>query len=231
MLDPFRIFVVLVYTITIAFLLFRYFKSRKNIIYKDNTPINETGIANGTPFNLIRNQYFLYDQPLENTFYINSFMKEVFNIFIKLSPSMISTLTKVERRMVGLKVAIDNPVANEEYIKGEIDYLNSILDELVKVSHSMIEKLEEHIVSDSTNSSKIQIPNDTIQLYTNAVNILMDLTDNHAMLNYEIHCRMVNSYPELVEPFRIISGKVTYLFFINLISYSNKIDENIIICD
>jgi len=233
MQDPFNIIMIIMYFIFILLIGFQYLKRKNpNISHDKEYRINERNDSVlGIPLNLIRNQYFPYDKLPDRDFYITSFMQEVFNIFLKLSPNMISTLSKVERRMVGLKVAIDNPISNDEHIKSEIEYLDNILDEMVKVSHSMIEKLEEHILDDQPNQVKVYLSKDMVQLYMNAVNLLMDLTDNHAMLNYEIHGKLVNSYPDLVEPFRIISGKVTYLFFINLISYSNKIDENLYLSD
>jgi hypothetical protein len=233
MQDIFHLIMIILYALFLIAIGVFYVKNNIGLKnkYSNKYAINvkKTSMRDDTPLSLFRNQYFLCEHVPDNEFYINAYVNEVFNIFIKLSPSMISTLTKVERRMVGLKTAIENPMANEDYLKAEIEYMDSALDEMVQVSHSMIEKLEENLICNQTDQTKIQLNREAIHLYMNAVNLLMDLTDNHAMINYEIHNRLLNAYPELIDPFRIISGKMTYLFFINLISYSNKIDENIFI--
>ena len=215
--------------IVISIGIYRFVKSNKEYRLSQSDAIDNQTFTSTVALDLIRNNYFPRDIITNNDFYINGFMVEVFNIFIRLSPSMISTLTKVERKMVSLKVEIDNPMLDEDIIKSEIENLDTILSELVKVSHSMIEKLEEQIVDidSEIEHTRIKLNSNTVQAYMNAVNILADLTDNHSILNYEIHAKLVTKYPDLIEPFRIISGKVTYLFFVNLISYSNKIDQNL----
>ena len=215
-------------------LAYRYKKSNKISSYNKTAILrkNDHQSISGTPLHLIRNQYFPLEQLSNGDYYINSSMEEVFNIFLRLSPSIVSTLTKAERRMLNLKAMITDDMLKVDAIKSEIEYIDSILDELVKASHSMIEKLEEFINIDTEIAQpKISVNKDVINIYMNAVNILMDLTDNHSITNYEIHALLVEKYPELIEPFRIISGKITYLFFVNLISYSNKIDQNIYIAD
>ena len=154
-------------------------------------------------------------------------MEEVFGIFIKLSPSMIATLTKADKRILTFKKLIADPLVTEDDIRKEIESVNELLDALIKTSHSMIEKLEDLIVKDRLDDSVVWMDPDIIRVYTQSVNTLTELTNNHSIINFEIHNRLVDKYPNLVEPFRIIAGKITYIFFINLISYSNKIDENL----
>ena len=231
----FYIFIFLMYAIVFGISIYHFIKGNKKHklkCAKDDKDKTSSSI-NVTALDLIRNQYFPRDVFTDNDFYIHGFMAEVFNIFTRLSPSIISTLTKVERRMIALKVVIENPMIDENFIKTEIENIDTILNELVKASHSMIEKLEEYSIdiNPEIEHNKVKLNSDAVRAYMNAVNILADLTDNHSILNYEIHAKLVTKYPDLIEPFRIISGKVTYLFFVNLISYSNKIDQNIFISD
>lgn len=183
----------------------------------------------GVLLSTIRNQYFPIEDIKNQSFFINDDMEEAFNVFLKLSPTMISTLTKADRRLVNLKAMIDSESLVETDLKHEIDSIDILLDQFIQVSHQMIEKLEEVISSNENNLSSSQISIDAVNAYMGAVNVLSDLTENHSVINYQTHYKLSKKYPNLVEPFRIIAGKITYLFFINLITYSNKIDENIIL--
>ena len=184
-------------------------------------------LSNDASFTDIRSQSFILERIKDKDFFINDYMEEAFNIFLKLSPAMISTLTKADRRLLSLKTMIENDMLFEADIKIEIETIDNLLDMFVKVSHQMIEKLEEVTSTSHLNISYSQLPRESVESYAAAVNVLLELADNHSDINYDIHCRLLNKYPDLIEPFRIISGKITYLLFINLISYSNKIDENV----
>ena len=188
------------------------------------TPTAE--INGATPMYLIRNQYF----PPEikySAFFINDHMLEAFNIFIKLSPSIINTMTKAERRMIAISSYIDNQLATEEMMLDEMYQLRDGINELISVSHVMLEKLEEVSELRSDNTMTTQVNPDAVKAYMSSVNVLMELTDNHSILNFETHNKLAKKYPNLVEPFLVMSGKLAYLFFVILISYSNHIDENL----
>lgn len=182
-----------------------------------------------TPMYLIRNQYF--PENIEYTaFFINEHMLEAFNIFIKLSPNIISTLTKAERRMIAFRSSIDNPMMTEDMMLNEMYSLRDIINELIDVSHAMLEKLED--VSDIVTDNNImtsEVNPAVVEAYMSSVNVLMELTDNHSILNFETHNKLAKEYPNLVEPFLVMSGKLAYLFFVILISYSNHIDENLFV--
>lgn len=178
------------------------------------------------PFYKIRNQYFPTELKYKE-FFIHENMEEAFNIFLKLSPSMISTLSKADRRIIAIKNLIDNPMTTEDQLRVEIDNIDKNLDVFVQVSHRMIEKLEEVISQVGAEMKPSKLESDAVEAYMGAVNVLVELTDDHSVINYQTHYKLVKMYPNLVEPFRVITGKMTYLFFINLISYSNKIDENL----
>lgn len=183
----------------------------------------------GIPLSNIRNQYFPIEDITNQSFFINEYMEEAFNVFLKISPTMISTLTKADRRLVNLKSMVDNELLSETDLKHEIESIDMLLDQFIQVSHQMIEKLEEVISNNTASLSSSQISVDAVKAYMGAVNVLTELTDNHSVINYQTHYKLSKKYPDLVEPFRIIAGKITYLFFINLITYSTKIDENIIL--
>lgn len=229
---PFNIIMSVLYIIFISLFAIHYIKiNRAANKDKDDSPARDSYItpSKGLSFSNIRNQYF----PLEcidyDCCFISEYMEEAFNIFLKLSPSMISTLTKADRRIVNLKSLINNDSFSEVDIKNEIDNIDELLDLFIKVSHQMIEKLEEVASACYSDFSSSQVRPEAINAYIGSVNILSEIADNHSVINYEIHCMLLNKYPNLIEPFRIIAGKITYLLFINLISYSNKIDENLFI--
>ena len=178
------------------------------------------------PLSTIRNQYFPLELP-STDFFISSYLEETFNIFIHLVPSMISTLTKAERRILAIKSGIDNPQMTEEILESEITQIDVSLSEMIKVSHLMIEKLEEAVSQEHCDVATTNLDTAKVKAYMDSVNVLVDLTDNHAVINFEAHCKLIEKYPKLVEPFRVISSKFTYLLFINLISYSNRLDQNI----
>ena len=174
----------------------------------------------------VRNQYFPVELPSKD-FFISSYMEETFNIFIKLAPSMISTLSKAERRILAIKSGIDNPIMTKALLISEINDIECSLNDMIKVSHAMIEKLEESVSKEHSDNSLSQLDPTAVRAYMDSVNVLVDLTDSHATINYETHSLLLDKYPELIEPFRVIVSKFTYLLFINLISYSNKIDQNL----
>ena len=208
-------------------------KSNANKCKKDkndsSTQIPFINPSKGTTFSNIRNQYFPIESIDFDSCFIGEYMEEAFNIFLKLSPAMISTLTKADRRIINLKSIINNDSFSEDDVKNEIDNIDELLDLFIKVSHQMIEKLEEVTSASYSEISLSQVRPEAINAYIGSVNILTEIADNHSVINYEIHCMLLNKYPNLIEPFRIIAGKITYLLFINLISYSNKIDENLFI--
>ena len=227
MTDPFNIFVFSLYVILGIVFAVKYVISKINLKreIRKSKPSNNT-IMVSTPFYLIRSQYFP-DDLTYNAFFINAHMEEAFNMFIKLIPSIIETLTKADKRILTLKPLIEDTTTSEEEIREEITRIDHILDELIKVSHSMIEKLEEVITKDRSDPSPTWMDPEVIQVYTEMVNTLTELTNNHSIINFEIHNKLAPKYPDLVEPFRIIAGKITYIFFISLISYSSKLDENL----
>lgn len=228
-MEPVNIFVIALYIILGIVFGIKYLISRINLkkeLEKSNRSITGNDIIVSTPFYLIRSQYFPDDLKY-NAFFINANMEEAFNIFIKLIPSIIETLTKADKRILSLKPWIEDSATSEEELREEITKIDNILDELIKVSHSMIEKLEEVITKDRSDPSPVWMDPEMIQVYTQMVNTLTELTNNHSIINFEIHNQLAPKYPELVEPFRIIAGKITYIFFISLISYSSKLDENL----
>ena len=111
----------------------------------------------------------------------------------------------------------------------EMYNLRESVNELIKVSHIMLEKLDDVSDIHSDNVMTTQVNPDAVKAYMSSVNVLMELTDNHSILNFETHNRLAKDYPNLVEPFLVMSGKLAYLFFVILISYSNHIDENLFV--
>lgn len=203
-----------------------YYKNKK--VKAKKPPEKSLNTSNTITLNMIRNQYF--PSYLEYTdFFINDYMQEAFNIFLKLSPSMISSMTKAERRLVAIKTSINNPLQTEETVRDSINQIDVLLDEFIQVSHQMIEKLEEVIEKPHSEMTQVAISVEAVEAYMSAVNVFEDIINEHRVINREIHYKLMKKYPDLVEPFRVISGKITYLLFINLICYSNKIDENVFI--
>ena len=230
----FELLICILYVIIILSIIIKYIVSKASSkhlsIYSSHKHHSENIVdpTRATPMYLIRNQYFPDD--VEYTaFFINDNMLEAFNIFIKLSPSIISTLTKAERRMIAFRSSIDNPMMDEEMMLHEMYTLKDPVNELINVSHIMLEKLD--TVSDihSENIMTSQVNPDAVKAYMSSVNVLMELTDNHSILNFETHNLLAKEYPNLVEPFLVMSGKLAYLFFVILISYSNHIDENLFV--
>ena len=230
--NPFNLIIFVFYLILGVLFTVHYVrvKIKYNSIMNKSVPTKKyLDLSKGAALCAIRNQYFPVDYMNHRDFFINDYMEEAFNIFLKLSPSMISTLTKADRRLITFKSMIDNDMMTEADLKIEIENIDKLLDTFVQVSHQMIEKLEEVINNPHLDMSSSQLSSSAIEAYMASVNVLIELTDNHSDINYEIHYKLSKKYPDLVEPFRIIAGKITYLLFINLISYSNKIDENIFI--
>ena len=230
----FDLVICILYSVIIISILVKYLKSKskpKKLSIYSNSKHNRENIADptrATPMYLIRNQYFP-DNIEYTAFFINDHMLESFNIFIKLSPSIISTLTKAERRMIAFRSSLDNPMMDEEMLLHEMYNLRDIINELIKVSHVMLEKLDDVSSLSIDNIATSQVNPDAVKAYMSSVNVLMELTDNHSILNFETHNRLAKEYPNLVEPFLVMSGKLSYLFFVILISYSNHIDENLFV--
>ena len=155
--------------------------------------------------------------------------EEAFNIFIKLTPSLITTLTKAERRMIALRSCIDNPMMTEEMLLQEMHKLRESINALIDVAHTILEKLDDVSEIRNDNILTTEVNAETVKAYMSSVNLLMELTDNHSFLNFDTHNKLAKDYPKLVEPYLVMSGKIAYLLFIVLISYSNHIDENLFV--
>ena len=206
----------------------RYYKVRlrlKEIESKKTIDINRY-----IPLNSYRTQYFPSEIKYK-AFFIYKSIEEAFNIFIKLSPSIISTLSKADRRITEFGNEIDNPLVTVDMLRNEINEIDIILTEFVSVSYRMLEKMNEcgidKINEDNYNINEVD--SKLIQAYMSAVNTFKDLSDTHSSLNSTIHNKLLDKYPDLVEPFRSATDKVVYILFINLVSYSNKLDENIFV--
>ena len=199
----------------------------KKLSLNVDSPTSETN-KTPIPFYLIRNQYFPTEMEYTD-FSIKKNMEDVFNIFIKLSPSMISTMTKAEKRILLFQGMLNSEDVTEDMLASELHSINNVLKELTKVSHVMIEKMEEVMMinDNSIPQGECKLDPDVVYAYTKSVNALVDLTNKHSAINLQTHNILAKKYPKMVEPFLVIAGKVTYVFFINLISYSNKIDKNI----
>ena len=224
----FDIIILVIYATLGILLIFNFLSSKFKWTFFKDRKHRVTASSRNVPLSKIRNQYFPNEIP-SNDFFITSYMEETFNIFIRLAPSMISTLSKAERRILAIKSGIDNPQMSAELLESEIDLIEVNLNEMIKVSHLMIEKLEAAVSNEHSESVTTSLDASAVKAYMDSVNVLVDLTDNHATINFETHCRLVDKYPALVERFRVISSKFTYLLYVNLISYSNRIDQNIFI--
>ena len=225
----FNLFIFAFYLILGVLFIIRFLRNKiKACSNKNNsvTPKKYLDPSKSTAFYLIRNRYFPTELEYKE-FFINDHMEEAFNIFLKLSPSMISALSKADKRIITLKNLIDNPLITEDHLKNEIEDIDKILNAFIQASHQMIEKLEEVISQPHINSIPSKLSPEAVEAYMGAVNVLVELTDNHSIINHETHYKFAKKFPNLVEPFMLIAGKITYLFFINLITYSNKIDENL----
>lgn len=230
-MESFTLFISIFYAI-IGVCIGAYYIGKK---IQNRTPKNKDvnhntklGHGNIKALSDIRNQYFNIDEVQSDCFFIHSFMEEAFNIFLKLSPTMISTLTKADKRIVNINSMIDNELISEEDIKREIDAINDLLAYFIQASHQMIEKLEE-VTKSHPDLSPSQVSYDAVKAYMGAVNVFSELTNEHSRINYETHYKLMKKYPNLVEPFRVIASKITYIFFINLITFSSKIDRSLFI--
>lgn len=177
-------------------------------------------------YSTIRNQYFDLDDMKDTTSCITEYIYEAFNIFLKLSPSVISTITKADKRLLMLKTLSEKEDSTQEALSIELDNINSLLDRLIEVSHEMIKRLEEILENPDDNLRTLELSPESVKTYMESVNLLNDLVSNHSGINYDIHYIFYSEYPDLVDKFRIVSGKITYVLFVFLISYSIKIDEN-----
>ena len=224
-----NLIIIVAYAVVIVAFLINHIKVFKTDKDRDADNIeNHDPADHSVPFYLVRNQYF---PTMEySVFFINEFMVEAFNIFINVVPTMISTLSKAERRVSAIRTEIGNKNINEEDIRDELKEINPILTELMEASHSLIAKLEE-VSSNVTenNITQVQLDPKSVEIYTSAVNMLMQLTDDHSLINSSIHLKLAEVYPDLVTPFRVVSGKLAYTYFVLLITYSNKLEENIFI--
>lgn len=222
---PFNMIIAIIYFILILYIIVYNIKNRFNRKNKKSYK-NNNEYSKSIPLSEIRKQYF--PSKIDCTdFYISEYMEEVFNIFLKLSPSMISSLNKAEKRILSIKKIMDDPDSDKKYLKEEFKYVDKILNEFIKVSYEMIETFEKNIFSSHSQIRYTKVTKEAVETYIDAVNVLVRLVEDHNIINYEIHTKLKQSYPELIEPFQLIMSKITYLFFINLITYSNKIDENV----
>lgn len=221
-----KITLILIYGILFIFFI-------RNIILKNKSTSDANTISTegedfdkGIPLYMFRDQYFPEDIKYTACF-INNFADEAFNIFIKISPSMILTLTKIEKRMLIIRNNLASSNFNKENIQAEIDAINKNLDYLISASNTMMEKMKNIFTNANSYISTLKINNDLLDGYIDSVNLLVELRDNYNVINYEVYSKISSKYPELVDSFIEVSSKITYLLYINLITCTSRIDKNI----
>ncbi len=192
--------------------------------------INKKCIANEyRPLSFFKNSRFQSDMCYK-AFFIHPNVQESFNIFIKLAPDILLTISKADKRFNELIIQASDSYIDKAVILSELNEIDNLLIKFVDATHSILKKMHlDQINILNENHDVIRIEPDLIYLYIDLINTFYELSDSHSDINCILLAKLLDKYPDLTWDYINTTSKIIYILYINIITYSNMLNENIFI--
>lgn len=163
--------------------------------------------------------------------YIAESKLEFLNMFITLAPEYLSTLNKIEKQLLKVSELAKKKFVSVDMLYDKLNTIEESIDQLTEANGQIIYYVEPmYIESETHKQKKVELDHEMCAIYVDLVNQLMEITDHHQIVSYEIYRAFdETSHGDLIDIYKRISMKIIYILYNAVMGYVEAIEKEIFV--
>ena len=162
-----------------------------------------------------------------SAFFIDENENEALGIFVSVSPIIMATLTKLEKALIHIDVAMSNADVTDIEIIDKVKIINDALSTLLDVTDNLTARLYEIYSSSSIETAERELNPEVVKAYIDIVHNMLGFAFDYLNVNNIIRLKVKEAHPRVERDFVRATERFLNIFFVDLMNCINMLDKSI----